>query len=156
MKSNLPELLRLIVGGMAVSVAMGAHAAGTLTVQHAWARPTVPGQPVAGAYMDITSDRDAVLLELHSDAAQAVQVHAMTDEGGVMRMREVDRPKLQAGKPLRLAPGGMHLMLLDLKHPLRLGDSVGLDVVWSDAAGGRHQDHVAIPVRASAGAEGTR
>lgn len=156
MKSKIPQMLRLIVSFSMAAVAVSAHAAGSLTIQHAWARPTVAGQPVAAAYMDITSERDAVLLELRSDAAQAVQVHSMSEKDGVMRMRQVDRVKLQAGKPVRLTPGGMHLMLLDLKHPLRVGDTIGIDLIWSDAAGSRHTDHIAVPVRISGDAEGTR
>jgi len=128
----------------------GALAAGTedVAVSGAWARATVPGQPVAAAYLDISSRQGATLIGVRSDAAGAVQVHSMREDGGVMRMRELERLELPAGQTVRLAPSGTHLMLLDLKRPLRSGDSITLDLTLVDKAGRSRTVHAVAPVRA--------
>ena len=131
-------------------VSRGALAAGAddVAVSGAWARATVPGQPVAAAYLDILSRQGATLIGVRSDAAGAVQVHSMREDGGVMRMREVERLELPAGQTVRLAPSGTHLMLLDLKRPLRSGDSITLDLTLVDKAGRSRTVHTVAPVRA--------
>ena len=126
-----------------------------VVVTNAWARPTVPGQTVGAAYLDLTSAHGATLALVQSDAAGTVQVHAMSNDGDVMRMREVDRLALPAGKTIRLAPSGMHLMLLQLKKPLRPGDSVALDLTVVDKAGGPHIVHAIAPVRTPPLQQGT-
>src|SRR3989441_12376110 len=112
-------------------------AAGTddVAVTDAWARATVPGQPVGAAYLNLTSARGATLTRISSDTAGTVQMHAMSEEGGVMRMRELERLELPAGQTVRLAPAGTHLMLLQMKKPLRAGESIALEVTLVDKAG---------------------
>lgn len=125
-----------------------------LAITDAWARPTVAGQPVGAAYLSITSTHGATLTRVQSDVAGTVQVHSMSQDGDVMRMREVERLALPAGKTVRLAPAGMHLMLLQLKKPLRPGDSVALDLTVVDKAGRQRVVHAIVPVRATPVAEG--
>lgn len=119
-----------------------------VTVTRAWARATVPGQPVAAAYLDISSAQGAVLSAVRSDAAGAVQMHSMRDDDGVMRMRELERLELPAGQTVQLAPSGSHLMLLELKRPLRIGDRIALDLTVVDKAGRSRIVHTIAPVRA--------
>ncbi|WP_454728082.1 MULTISPECIES: copper chaperone PCu(A)C [Cupriavidus] len=139
-----------------VLVCFGSAAAATsdVVVTDAWARPTVPGQPVGAAYLSITSARGATLTGVQSDVAGTVQVHSMSQDGDVMRMRQLDRLALPAGKMVRLAPAGTHLMLLQLKKPLRPGDSVALDLMVVDQAGGQHVVHAIAPVRTTPPEEG--
>lgn len=126
----------------------GATMAAPMNVQvtQAWARPTVPGQTVAGAYFDIRSSADATLTGLRSSAAGAVQMHTMLKDGDVMRMRELPQLPLPAGHVVHLSPGGTHLMLLDLKQPLRAGETLGLDIMVKDRAGQQQTVHVDVPV----------
>ncbi len=126
-----------------------------VVVTNAWARPTVPDQAVGAAYLNLTSAHGATLTLVQSDAAGTVQVHAMSNDGDVMRMREVDRLALPAGKTVRLAPSGMHLMLLQLTKPLRAGDSVALDLTVVDQAGGPHVVHAIAPVMTTPLQQGT-
>ncbi len=137
-------LVSLTLVGRAVLAAC----ADDVTVTRAWARATVPGQPVAAAYLDISSAQGAVLTGVRSDAAGAVQMHSMRDDRGVMRMRELGRLELPAGQTVRLAPSGSHLMLLDLKRPLRTGDRIALDLTVVDRAGRSRIVHTIAPVRA--------
>ncbi len=121
-----------------------------VVVTGAWVRAMVPGQPVGAAYLSITSARGATLTHVRSDAAGSVQMHSMSEDGGVMRMRELERLDLPAGKTVRLAPAGTHLMLLQVTKPLRPGDSVALDLTVVDRAGVSKVVHAVAPVRASA------
>ena len=98
-------------------------------VSGAWARETMPGQKVAGVYMQLRSDQQASLVGARSAAANAAEVHRMSNEGGVMRMRRVDSLALPASKTVTLEPGGHHLMLLDINRPLKAGEYVGVTLV---------------------------
>jgi copper(I)-binding protein len=101
-------------------------ASADVTVQHAWVRATVPGQRVAGAYMDIATTRDARLVAVHSPLAAYVDIHLMQMDGAVMRMREVATLELPRNRVTTLQPGGYHLMLTQLKTPIHVGDIVPL------------------------------
>lgn len=128
-----------------------AWGADPVKVADPWVRATVPGQPVAGAYMDIVSDQEAVLVSAASPAAGRVELHTMTMEGDMMRMRAVERINLPAGVPVRLAPGGYHVMLMDLKHPLKTGGSVPLTLTIETKNGVRATVQVSAPVREGPG-----
>jgi copper(I)-binding protein len=114
---------RLIPSIIATLVALPLYAA-NLKVEDAWARATAPGQPVAGAFMKLTSDRNAQLVGASSPVAGMVQVHMMKMQDGVMIMREMKSLPLPKGKTVELAPGGYHIMLMELKQPLTAGKSV--------------------------------
>ncbi len=91
-----------------------------------WVRGTVNGQKATGAFMELTSRSDATLLSVASPVAGIVEVHEMKLEDGVMRMRAVPRLNLPAGTTVQLRPGSYHIMLMDLKQPLKKGDTVPL------------------------------
>ena len=101
--------------------------AGDLVITQAWSRATPGGAKVAGVYLTIenkgsTPDR---LIGGSADVADKVQVHQMTMNNGVMTMRPLDQGlTIEPGKTVKLAPSGYHLMLLDLKSPLKRGDKV--------------------------------
>lgn len=105
-------------------------AASMPTVAGAWARATAPGQSVGAAYMRIASPRDATLQKIETSIAKSVEVHAMDHENGVMRMRVVKSLHVAAGVPIDLAPGGMHLMLMGLKQPLKAGETLQLTMTF--------------------------
>ena len=103
--------------------------AGTLTIRGLWTRQTAPGQSVGGGFMTITNagGRDDRLLGGTSPAAERVEVHTMSLQGGVMRMRPLpDGLAIPANGSVSLAPGGYHIMLIGLKRPLALGGRVPL------------------------------
>lgn len=97
-----------------------------VTVNDAWVRAPAPGQKVAAAYMELTSRVNLSLVAVASPVAAAVELHNTTLDGGVMKMRPVGRIDLPAGRAVKLAPGGLHAMLVDLKQPLKAGDKVPL------------------------------
>ena len=124
-------------------------AADAIRVLDPWARATVPGQKVGGVYMEIVSPRDARLTGVSSPAAGAAEVHSMTMDGGTMRMRPVQALDLPAGTPVKLAPGGYHVMLFDLWKPLVAGQKVPLTLVIEE--NGKRAQKIAVSAIVRAG-----
>ena len=116
-------------------------------VKDAWVRATVPAQDSTGAYMQLMSSRDARLVEARTPVAGIVELHEMKMEGDVMRMRPVAAIDMPAGKGASLAPGGYHVMLMKLKHPMKAGDKVPLTLVVEGADRKRQTVQVEAVVR---------
>lgn len=116
-------------------------------VRDAWVRAAVPQQKATGAFMRLTSAQEAALIEARSPVAGAVELHEMTLVDNVMRMRAVPRIELGAGRTVELKPGGYHVMLLDLKQPLKPGDTVPLTLVFERRDGTRDEVQVNADVR---------
>jgi copper(I)-binding protein len=108
---------------------MAGAAPPTVEVTDAWVRATVPGQPVAGAYLTIRSARAAKLVGVKSPVAKNAEIHSMSDAGGVMRMRKLDALALPAGEPVKLTSGGNHIMLLEIKRQLKPGEKVPITLL---------------------------
>jgi len=108
----------------ALSLAGAAQA--EVQVGEPWVRATVVQQKATGAFLQITSSVDARLVQVKSPVAGVVEVHEMAMDGDVMKMRAIPGLDLPAGKAVELKPGGYHVMLMDLKQPLKAGDTVPL------------------------------
>ena len=113
------------------------HAVSSIRVSDAWCPPTPPGAPTAAGYFTVanagrTPDR---LVGGSSPVAAQVQLHSMTTQGGVMRMRPLTGGlPVAAGTAVSIQPGqGMHLMLIGLKRPLRTGEHVPLTLDFARA-----------------------
>ena len=119
----------------AAGLAAAHSAAAQVTVTDPWVRGTVTGQKATGAFMQLKSPADTVLIAATSPVAKIVEVHEMKLEGGMMRMNAVDKLPLPAGKVVELKPGGYHVMLMDLVRPLQEGDVVPLQLTFEDKAG---------------------
>ena len=127
---------RWILSALAVLMASRAWAA-NVSVSDAWARATMPGQKVSGAYMKLTADADAKLVGATSPAVPRVEVHEMRMDGDVMRMREVQAVDLPKGKTVSLEPGGYHIMLMNLAKPIAAGEVIPLTLTIE--SGGKRQ-----------------
>ena len=143
-------LVALAILSAALITGSATRAAEPVSISNAWVRVPAPGQKVAGAYMDLVSPGAAAVAGAASPAAARVELHSTSMDGGVMKMRPVETIALPAGKPVRLAPGGLHLMLVDLRQPLKEGDRVPitLSIRRGDAT---TEVKVEAPVRATAG-----
>jgi copper(I)-binding protein len=126
-----PRAIFLLAGLLAVGFAaptVSAHdfKAGSLTIEHPWARATPLGAKVGGGYLTILnpeaeSDR---LVAATADVAGRVEIHEMAVVDGVMRMRPLENGvEVPAGGSVALKPGSYHLMLMDLTRPLKEGES---------------------------------
>lgn len=123
----------------------------TVDIEHAWVRMAVPGQNSTGAFMTLTARQDTRLVAVVSPVAGVAEVHAMTMDGGVMKMRAIDGGlALPAGKPVELKPGGFHLMLMDLKAALPKDSTVPLTLVFKDGKGVESRLELKLPVAATA------
>jgi copper(I)-binding protein len=89
---------------------------------------TAPGVTVAAVYVDIVTRTDDVLLDLATPLADRTEIHESIETNGVMQMRQRENVPLQAGKPLKFAPFGLHLMLMNLHKPLQADQSFPLDL----------------------------
>ena len=127
-------LVALMVVGVSQAMAHEYTSKG-VTVAHPWARATPGGAKVGGAYLQIkaAAGRSDRLVAVRSPAAGAAELHNHIMENGIARMRRVDAIAVPAGKSVTLKPGGYHLMLTDLKAPLKEGDLLKLTLVFEKA-----------------------
>jgi copper(I)-binding protein len=106
-----------------------------IEVKDAWVRTSVQGQKATGAFMNITAKDGAKLVGVSSPVAGLGEVHEMKMEGDVMKMRAITALDLPAGKTVALKPGGFHVMLMDLKTPLKKDSTIPLTLRFKDAQG---------------------
>lgn len=111
-------------------------AARPIAIENAWARATPAGARTGAAYLTIENrgaeaDR---LTAASSPAAEKVEVHEMSMTGGIMRMRAVAGGlAVPAHGSVTLKPGGYHLMLTGLKHPLKAGETLAVTLTFAKA-----------------------
>jgi len=144
---KLKVLMLAAIGALSMQAAWAAN----ISVSDAWARATMPGQKVSGAYMQIQSDADAKLISVSSPAVPRVEVHEMKMDGDVMRMREVQAIDLPKGKTVSLEPGGYHIMLMNLPKPIAAGEVIPLTLTI-ESGGKRQTVEVKAEARAAGGA----
>ena len=110
--------------------------AGDLVISQAWSRATPNGARIGGGYLTIENKGTAAdrLVGGSGDIAGRVEVHEMAVNNGVMTMRPLDKGlAIEPGKTVKLAPGGYHLMMFDLKGPLKQGDKVPVTLEFEKA-----------------------
>jgi periplasmic copper chaperone A len=118
--------------------ALGAHAhdfkLGAITIGHPYARATAAGQPTGGGFLKLDNGgADDRLVSASADVSKTVELHVMKMEGDVMQMRQVEAIELPAGKAVELKPGGLHIMFIGLKAPLKPGDTFPLKLRFEKA-----------------------
>ena len=130
---------RLLAAALLLAAAANASAhdfkTGAISIGHPWARPTGAGQAVGGGFMTLTNGGTAAdrLVAVSTAVSASVELHTMRMEGDVMRMRQVEAIELPAGGSVELKPGGLHLMLMGLKQPLKPGDTFPLTLRFEKA-----------------------
>jgi len=142
MEYLMKHLIRALLGVAFVAVLLSAPLraeevrAGDLVITQAWSRATPGGAKVGGGYLTIENKGTAPdrLISGSADVAAKVQVHEMSMNNGVMTMRPVEGGVvIEPGKTVKLAPGGLHLMLLDLKSPLKQGEKLPVTLEFEKA-----------------------
>jgi len=137
-----------------VLVAAAAPAWAQVTVSQPWVRGTVQGQKASGAFMQLKSAEGATLVGARSPVAGVVEIHEMRMESNVMRMRAIPKLDLPAGQAVELKPGGYHVMLMDLKQPLKKGDTVPITLRIQGKDGKPQEVEVKAEVRDLAASSG--
>lgn len=142
------SVLRLASAAALLATAALAHA--QTTAADAWVRATVPQQTATGAFLTLTSAQGGALVKAASPVAANVEVHEMKMEGNVMKMAAIEQLALPAGQAVALKPGGYHIMLMDLKQQVKVGDTVPLTLTIQGADGKTETLEVKADVRALA------
>jgi hypothetical protein len=109
---------------------------GDLVITRAWSRATPGGAKVGSGYLTIENKGSAPdrLIGSFGDVADKVELHEMAMDNGVMTMRPLEKGlTVEPGKTVKLAPGGYHLMLVDIKRPLKRGDKVPVTLEFEKA-----------------------
>ena len=109
---------------------------GKLVISQAQARASMGRMPNSAAFLQIENQgkTDDALLSASSPAAERVEMHSMTMEGDVMKMRALDSIAIKAGEKISMQPGqGYHLMLMGLKKALKAGEKIPVTLTFRDA-----------------------
>ncbi len=139
---------RILIAALVWAAAGSAVA--QVNVSSAWARSTVPGQGGTGAFMTLISKDGGKLVGAASPVAGVVELHEMAMDNNVMKMRAIPALDLPAGREVQLKPGGYHVMLLDLKRPLKVGEKVQIELRLETRDGKRVTQPVEVEVRSTA------
>ena len=130
-------LAAALLGSMVtLSFAAAAQAqTGDVSVSQAWSRATPGGSRTGAAYLQIQAPAGGgdKLVAAKSEIAGRIELHNHIHENGVKKMRRVDAIEVPAGELVALKPGGLHLMLFDLKQPLKAGEKLPLTLVFEKA-----------------------
>lgn len=117
-------------------VATVAHAEGRIGVFDAWIREAPPGATMLAGYATLknTGDAPLTILTVQSDAFRMTSLHETVVDGDIVRMREMHRLQIPAGGQVQLAPGGKHLMFMQPRRAIRVGDQVGVTFLMADGS----------------------
>lgn len=146
------KLITTIAGLLLSASCSFAHAhsfkLGEITIGHPYARTTAAGQAAGGGYLRLENKgSDDKLLSASADVSASVELHSMSMEGDVMRMRQVESIALPKGTAVELKPGGLHIMFVGLKAPLKNGEKFPLKLKFEKAG------EVTVTVNVEAGGE---
>ena len=134
---RLFALLLISTGSLAALSDAHDYTLGSVSIAHPWALPTAPGARTGAAFMKI-SNRGKTAVRLtggSSHFAGGVEIHSMSIDDGIMRMRHLqDGLVIPAGGEAEFRPGGLHLMLTGLQRPLVLHDRVPLTLLFEGGA----------------------
>jgi periplasmic copper chaperone A len=125
------KILTFAAGLVAASTALAQPS--QLEVDNAWAGATPGGAENGAAYVRITSPTADRLVSASTPVAKKTELHTMSMQGMVMKMRPVSGVDIPAGQPVSLKPGGEHIMLMGLNQPLREGQSFPLTLDFEKA-----------------------
>lgn len=132
-----------VTGGFAADPAPDAD--GRLTVVNPYIRATPPGQTNTAMFLTVknATDRCRTLVGVSSSLADRVELHGHRMENGLAVMRPVRRIAVPAGESVTLRPGGLHVMLLGIRQPIKPGDRAAVTLLFEDGA----RIRVTAPIR---------
>lgn len=127
-------LATLVAAATLLGAAPPARAEGKLTVYDAWIRKAPPGVSMMAGYATLKNEGDTPIkvLTVQSDAFRQSSIHETVVEHGVSKMRELPRIDMAPGATIEMKPGGAHLMLMEPRHPILVGDKVHMVFLLAD------------------------
>lgn len=128
--------LSLFAAALVISAGAFAAAADSVSVQEPYVRMAPPNAPATGAFMVIKNngDKDLKVLKAANPVSRVTELHNHINDGGVMRMRPVTAIEIKAKSEAVLKPGGLHVMMIDLKAPLKEGEIVPITLGFDDGS----------------------
>lgn len=141
----------LLLIGLLLSAGVMAGDADLISVQEPYVRLAPPNAPATGAFMVIRNggDKDVKILKADNAVSKVTELHTHLNEGGVMKMRPVPFIDVKAKGEAILKPGGLHVMLIDLKAPMKEGDIVPITLTLEDGSSKKLDAKVVRTVPAS-------
>ena len=135
MKRGSPALALSVAFALVTSAMAQDVRLGSLTVSHPWARASAGKARAGVAYVTITNDGRQVdrLVEVSSPVAGKARLHINMMEAAIMKMRPVKAIEISPGEPAVLKPGGLHIMLMGLKSPLKEGETFPMTLTFEKA-----------------------
>ena len=145
----------LLAFSLMFSAGLLAGAADNVTVQDPYVRLAPPNAPATGAFMVIKNngDKDVKVLKADNPVSKVTELHTHLNEGGVMKMRPVSAIEVKAKGEAVLKPGGLHVMMIDLKAPMKEGDIVPITLTFDDGSSKQVDAKVVRPMAAGMPAE---
>lgn len=132
--SNLLKVVLVATLGLSGAAHAQKAKVGSIEIEHAYTRATVPGQKAGAGFMKIENKGTAdTLVSATSPISGDVQLHTMTMDGNIMRMRQVKDIAVPAGGNVELKPGGLHIMFMNIKTPLKAGESIPVKLKFAKA-----------------------
>lgn len=140
----------LLAAGLIFSAGVLAGAADNVTVQDPYVRLAPPNAPATGAFMVIRNngDTDIKVLKADNPASRVTELHTHINDGGVMKMRPVPAIEIKAKGEAVLKPGSLHVMMIDLKAPMKEGDVVPITLSFDDGSSKQVDARVVKPMAA--------
>lgn len=128
--------LSLLAASLMFSAGVLAGAADTVSVQDPYVRLAPPNAPATGAFMVIKNngDKDVKVVKADNPASKVTELHTHINDGGVMKMRPVPSIDIKAKGEAVLKPGSLHVMMIDLKAPMKEGDVVPITLSFDDGS----------------------
>jgi len=141
----------LALGALTALSSMQALAAQAdhITVENPFAREVPPGAPASASFMKLSnnSGEDINIVEANSTISKVVELHTHTNDDGVMRMRKIPQITVPANGMTMLKPGGLHIMLIGPHQPLKMGQTVKVNLKFADGS----SKEVSMPVKSLKG-----
>lgn len=118
-----------------------------ISVENQWVREVPPVNKSSAAYLTIVNntDEEAVLVDGGNDVSNVTEIHEMVMDGDTMRMKRIDSLSIPPRGSFELKPGGLHIMLIDLKKELKAGDVVNMTLNFKDGRNVSFQAEVKKP-----------
>ena len=125
--SRLPLILLLIFSPIALA---------ELEIRDPWIKNLPPLVPVRAGYMTIHNPQSKAvsIVSLRSDAFASIEIHQTIEQDGMMRMEPVPNLRIEANTGVQLAPGGLHLMMMNPSEPTQPGDQLEIVIVLDDGS----------------------
>jgi periplasmic copper chaperone A len=112
------------------------YAEAQIEIKDIWVRETPPGTSITALYMNIENSggEDDTLKSVSSNISKSAEIHnTSVDQHGVAKMEMLESVSVPARESVHFEPGGMHIMLIDLREPLKSGDKVDIELVFDRA-----------------------